>query len=92
MTAAARDALSHLPWQRFLSAFFRWICRRIRPPAPTKGALRRLANNDISSRFGCMGVMSQQQERRVSRAIPLAALLAQTSSKQAMTSLFSISK
>jgi len=36
--------------------------------------------------------MSQQQERWVSRAILLAALLAQTSSKQAMTSLFSITK
>jgi hypothetical protein len=61
-------------------------------PLGRKGGLRRLANNDICSRFGCMGVMSQQQERRVSRAIPLAALLAQTSSKQMMTSLFNISK
>jgi hypothetical protein len=92
MTAAAGDALSHAPWQRFLSAFFRWICRRIHPPAPTKGGFAGLANNDICSRFGCMGVMSQQQEPQVSRAIPSAALLAQTSSKQMMTSFISISK
>jgi hypothetical protein len=39
-----------------------------------------------------MGVMSQQQERRVSRAILLAALLAQTSWKPAMTSFDNISK
>ena len=93
MTAAAGDALSHVLIAAILERQFQaYLSPQITHLLRTKWTLRRFADLNICSCAGCMGVMSHQQERQGSRAIPSAALLAQTSSKQTKTSLVSISK
>jgi hypothetical protein len=89
MTAAAGAALSYLLWLHRLGGN---ISSESDAAIPAAGNALAIIGEHNRSSLLCMDPMSCRRERQGPRAIRSCELLAQTSSKQAMTSLVSISK
>ena len=93
MTAAPGDALVAAPLSMLFEGHFQTNQRtRNHPPDPRKTSASSASGNDNRSTLKRMGIMSRLQEQPKLSSHSTIALLAETSSKQTMTSLNSNSK